>query len=604
MADLQTIQELVRQAEQTDKEGHTTSSRYVTSSLREDVDRTEAYLNSKHISGEVDHMGREKPFFNIVNSAVMIWYRATDIDRKNIVIRADNNETVIPALLASIKLQDWMKKSGFGQFLNDWGLTLAKHGSAITKFIEVDGELHCQVMDWNNIIVDAVDFDNNLKIEKHWFTPAQLRKKKGYNQKLVKQLLENTTTRKTQDGQQKDNKSGYIPIYEVHGELSKAIYKQSKGEVVEEDDYDEYFQQMHIITFQETNNGEYEDYTLFSGKESRDPYMITHLIKKDGQTYSGGAVKNLFEAQWMVNHSEKQIKDYLDFCSKYITQTSDATFQGQNILTSIDNGDILIHKPNEPLTRINNQADINPMQSVKSSWQSVAAQINGISEAMMGEAPKAGAAWRQVQATLQESHSLFELMAENKGLAVEDMMTNYVIPFFKKQLDDTEEISSILEAHQIKQIDSKYLPNEVTRRVNEKKKRTILSGALYDPGVEAADMAQAEAELKGVLEGNQRFIKPSEINGRTWKEVLKDLQWRVIVDVTGEQKDVQGAMATLTTVLQTVAGLQGQPMPPEMKLVFDKILQLSATVSPLELSQASTAQPVPQMQPQPIAQPA
>lgn len=75
----ETIYDLVRKAEQNDQQGSTTISKYVTFDMRENIEKIDAYLNSKHISGDTDDMGREKPFFNIVTAAVNIWYRATDI---------------------------------------------------------------------------------------------------------------------------------------------------------------------------------------------------------------------------------------------------------------------------------------------------------------------------------------------------------------------------------------------------------------------------------------------------------------------------------------------------------------------------------------------
>lgn len=602
MENTKTIPELVREMEQLDQNGQTTSSKYVTFSLREDVNKTEAYINSKHTSGDVDYMQREKPFFNIVLSAVNIWFRATDIDRKNITIRATKESDEIEAFLATILLQEWMKKSGFGKFLNDWGLSLARHGSSVVKFIEKNGELNCQVVDWNTLLCDAVDFDNNMKVEKLWFTPAQLRKNKSYDKDLVEKLIDSSTTnRKTLSGQTVDNKSGYIPVYEVHGELPLSLLTDN------EDDEDTYVQQMHVITFLATkDNGEkFEEYTLYSGREGRDPYQITHLLKKDGQTYAGGAVKNLFEAQWMVNHSQKQMKDQLDLASKIIFQTADKSFVGQNALTNIENGDILTHEANGGLTRLASNPDIAAMQSFKNDWQTVANQINGISEAMMGENPPSGTAWRQTNQLLQESHSLFELMTENKGLDLEVMLRTYVIPYFKKQLNHADAISSILEDYQIKQIDARYVPNEVNRRVNQKKKQTILSGAIYDPGTEATDTASAQADVQGQLKGNQRFVKPSEIDGTTWKEVCKDLEWELDVDITGEGKDTKGIMDTLTTMLQTIASNPNILQDPNMKLIFNRILSLSGAVSPLELQQATPPQPPPQpMQQQPAQQPA
>ncbi len=62
------------------------------------------------------------------------------------------------------------------------------------------------------------------------------------------------------------------------------------------------------------------------------------------------------------------------------------------------------------------------------------------------------------------------------------------------------------------------------------------------------------------------------------------MEWELEIDITGEQKDNQSDMATLATVFQTVAGLNGQPMSPEVKLLFNKILMKTGTVSPVELA--------------------
>ena len=585
-----TICELVREAENNDQFGLTTLSKYVQISMREGIETTEAYIHSKHISGPTDYMGREKPFFDIVTAAVNIWFRATDIDRKNIVIRPTKEADVVNAYLATILLQQWMKKAEFGRFLNDWGLCLARHGSAVVEFIEKDGELHCSVLDWNNIIIDAVDFDANLKIKKLWLTPAQLKKNKNYDQEMVDELLDNLQPRENANKQTKDQKADYIQIYEVYGELPES-YLTGK-----ESDEDNYVEQMHVLTFQakKDSKDEYDEYSLYSGKVAKCPLMITHLLKKDGQSYSGGAVKNSEQSQWMVNHNAKLIKDQLELASKIIFQTNDGNYVGKNALTSIENGDILMYAEGKnPITQLNNQPNIAAMQSFMASWQSNAAQINGISEAMLGENPPSGSAWRQTQALLQESHSLFELMTENKGLFIIKMMTDYVIPFFKKQLNNSDEISAILESYQIKEIDSRYVPNEAMRRLNRIKKETILSGKLYDPTNESADLQTAVSEIQSTLKGNQRFIKPSDIDDSTWKEILKDLEWELDIDVTGEAKDTQGAMATLNTVLTTLASNPGILNDPNIKMVFNKILMLAGGISPLEI-QSNQPQPTPQ----------
>jgi hypothetical protein len=450
------IGELVREMEENFIHGTTTISKYVQFPMHDNIEKIDAYLNSKFTEGgDMDSLNRPKPFFNIVTAAVNIWYRATDIDRKNIKIKATKNKDVIPAFLATCHIQDWMKRDNFGAFLNEWGRTLARYGSAVCKFVEKDGSLHSMVVPWNRIICDTIEFDGNTVIEILELTPAQLKKREGYDKEVVEKLINAPVERETMDGQQKDNRDNYIKLYEVHGEMPLS-YLTGKSE-----DADTYTQQMHVVSFVAgKDKGDFDDYTLISGKESKNPYMITHLIKEDGRAMAIGAVEHLFEAQWMVNHTQKQIKDQLDIASKLIFQTSDGSFVGRNALTAIENGDILVHKLNEPLTQINNGShDIAPSRQSLMDWMSIADKKTGISEAMQGQNPPAGTAWRLTEALLQESHSLFELMTENKGLDVERMFREHIIDFIKKKMDTSEEISATLDAEDIAKIDSIYIRN-------------------------------------------------------------------------------------------------------------------------------------------------
>ena len=580
-----TIGELLRQMEDYDSTGITTYSRFVKGNMRDDIDKTEAYYNSKHISGDTDYLGRPKPFYNISVGATNIWHRATDIDRKNIRFSASAIKNEIGSFFATILLSEWMKKSSFGRFLNEWGYSLAKHGSSVSKFVEKNGELTCKVMDWNDIFCDAVDFDNNPAVEKLWFTPAQLRKQKGYNQEVVKSLLSAVSARETISGEDKDSKENYISLFEVHGELPLSLLTKK------EEDEETYTQQVHIVSYVVNDNtGDIDDFTLYSGKESKSPYHITHLIKKEGQTYTGGAVKNQFEAQWMINDSIKLIHDQLELASKVIFQGSDEAMMGKNA-GLWDTGVYLVHKPNEPMTRVNNSPDIVGLQSFKNDWQNQGNLINGIAESMISQA-KSGTAWRQTQAELAEAHSLFDLMRQNKSLYLEDILRKYVIPFFKKKLNNSDEISSILENHQIKYLEAKYIPNEAIRMVNEKKKKTILSGEIYDPSMEGQDLASAEASIKSGFTGNQQFFKPSTVSSKTWKEALKDLEFDINIDITGESKDAQATIQTLDMALKFIVGLQGRPMSDDERLLFNRILSEAGGVSPIELKLNSQTAPV------------
>lgn len=572
---------LVRKMEQDWISGYTQKSQYVQESLYQDISKIEAYLNSKHTTGDVDSLGREKPFFNICLAVRNIWFRATDLDRKNMNVKDKN---ALLSLIAKLYLQAWMDKNDFGTFLNSWGLNSAAYNESVVKFVEQDGELKSMVVPWSRIICDAVDFSANPKIEVLELTPAQLRQKEGYDQELVKKLLDSKQARQTAGKQNKDNKNDYIRLYEIHGNLPLSyLTGESK-------DDDTFVQQMHVITFTASKEkGKYDDYCLISGKEEKDPYMLTALLPEiDGSIGLNGSVKNLFEAQWMQNHSIKAIKDHLDLANKLIFQTSDGNFVGQNALTSIENGDILVHAINQPLTQFNNSShDITSMQNFQNQWKVLANEISGVSEAMLGQNPPAGSAWRQTEAMLAESHSLFEVMTENRGLAIERMFREFIGPYIKKRLRNTKELVSILEANDIKKIDAKYIKSESIKKTNQDIINAVISGADVTPEDQMMMQNINEKGLQSALndQENVRTFVPSEIEDKTWNDIFKDFEWNVKVDVTGENSNTQEELTTITTILQIIGNNPQALTNPAFAYVFNKALTLTGTINPIELEQ-------------------
>jgi hypothetical protein len=579
------IYNIVRKAKSDFTNGNTTLGKYVTWSLHENIEKIDAYTNSKHISGDTDSLGREKPFFNINTAAVNIWYKATDIDRKDIKIKASRAKDTIGAFLLNIHLQEYMRKNNVGLFLNNWGRTLAKYGSAVIKFVEKDGELHMNLVPWNRLIVDSVDFYNNPVIERLFYTPSQLRNNKSYDQEKVKALLYARSTRKTMDDQQTDTNADYIELYEVHGEFPLSFITGK------EKDDEEFVQQMHVISYVGDGKGGFDDFTLVSGREKKNPYMITHLIEEDGRVMAIGAVEHLFEAQWMVNHSVKAIKDQLDLASKLIFQTSDGSFVGQNVLQAIETGDIMIHSPNQPLTQIaNNSHDITSLQNYSQQWQTLAQQITSTPDAISGGTMPSGTAYRQVAVLNQEVHNFFDMMIENKALYLEEMLRTYILPFLKTKFNTSEEISATLGMEDITKLDQMYIKSETNRIINDTNKQAILSGKLAEPMDEAAIQGQVKDML--VEQGNQRFIKPSEVETVTWNDMFKNLEYDVVVEITNEASNKAERLATLTELLQTIAKTPQILQDPNGKLFFNKILEESSVISPIQFQYANN-QPAP-----------
>ena len=600
------IHEIVRNAETNLKSGTDRIGEHVEWSMNDTINTIYAYLNSKHISGKTDSLEREKPFFNIVTAAVNIWYRATDLDRKDITILPDKYSNTASAFIATVLLQEWMKRTKFASFLNAWGRTLSQYGSAVIKSVEKDGELVCQVVPWSRLIVDPIDFYALPRIEKFYKTPAQLKNMATpghhdyahYDLEIVNSIIDKRTTRRDLKGQQKDNRSEFIEVYEVHGELSQASYKEAKGEDTDEKDEDIYFQQVQVITWL-NEGGEDKDFVLYSGKEKKDPYLLTHLIEEEGRTMAIGAVESLFDSQWMVNHSMKSWKDQMDLASKLVFQTADRNVAGKNVLTNIENGDIILTDQNSPITAFPNFShDLTTIQKFGEQWRVLGQEVTSTPDASRGITPPSGTALGTVQITTAQGLSLFEIMVENKANHLEELLRQFIIPHLKSKLNNQDEIAAVLEDRGISQIDRMYVPKEAVRRYRQKLKQALLQGGEIEP----FNQPEAESEVQNQLSdlGNIRYLSPGDV---TWKDVVKDLEWKLDIDISGELINKQAVYQTLTTVLQSVASNPMILTDPNAKLIFNKILSLTGSVSPIELS-APSAQPAQSAQPVASPEPA
>lgn len=594
---------LIREQEDNFIRGNTQISKYVNFSMHDTLEKIEAYANSKHISGEFDSLGREKPFFNIVTAAMNIWYRATDLDRKNIKFVPTQNSSVILAFVANIILQNWMNDNRWGQFLNDWGRALSKYGSSVPKFVKNSKGLHSSIVPWNRLIVDSVDFEANPKIEILELTEAQLYgriKTNGYDADAVKALSSALKARETIDKRKKDNKNDYIKLYEIHGNLSK---KYLTGL---DTDADEYVQQMHVISFVGTKKGrstEYEDFTLFAGEEEKDPYMITHLIKEDSRSLAVGAIEHLFQAQWMTNHSMKSIKDTLDITSRAVFQTADTHFVGRNILSDFESGDIFVHGVNMPLTKVeSSNIDTSKWQNFSTMWQNLGQEITATPDSLRGNAPPANQPYSTTALLAGSANSLFELMTENKGLHIEDMMREWVIPYIKTQLKHKDQVVAILDDAGIQEIDSMYVPNEAIKRYNARTTDAVLNAASTAAQGGATSpiqpfnqpQEQQQVQQENATNGNKRFFVPDDASDATWEEVFSDFEWDSIrVEVTNEQYDKQAMLQVLNQVMQTIASNPLILQNANAMQLFSAIIRETGAISPIQLSTASVISPLP-----------
>jgi hypothetical protein len=579
----ETISSVIRDTEKRYTED-VTLGKFVKYNLYETTQQIQAYLNSKHLSGELDSQGYEKPWDDIVTEAVNTRTRATDLNVSNIRFIAPSIKYVTANDIFKVAMHEWFQEENFGIFLDKWGRELAEYNSVWVKIVEKKDKLYVNTVSWNNMIVDPVNVRYAPIIEKMYLTESELREKYSLEDGEVEELI--TTKRKLiEDGEIVGDDNQYYEIYEAHTEewdktLNKNINK------------------MYVVSYLTRKSGDEDNFILYEGREEKCPYVLTHLSPTKDRTLGRGVVEQLIPKQWLVNHYTHITKKTLDFSTKIGFQTSDKSFTGLNALDGFDTGDILVTEENKSITQINNQAyDIVQIENVKAEQKASSRSISGVSEAMAGEV-KSGSAWRQTEAMLQESRDLFNKMKEHKGLYLEIILSEYVVPFVLKRLNTKKEITAVLDSSSIEKIDKMYITSEATRRANKKALEEFLKNA-EKGGIEEMQAmlepdVQGEAQgIKTSLEqqGNQRFFKVSDIDDKSWGEYFKDFSTKVIIDITGESTNTVEAVTSLNTTLNTLLGA-GLPIShPNVKIILGEILRQTNGISPLQLSDMEAPQP-------------
>lgn len=547
------------------------------------IEQIENFMHSKFTSGQTDSRGNPKPFFNITKGKVNIAIRATDIDRKDITMKENGSDDYFRAFVASKYNQELMKKMRLQDYLNEWGEDLPTYGSVVTKVVEKKDGLSIQVMDWQNFICDPVDFDSAPKIEKLTLTPAQLRMKasEGWDPDCIQDLIEaKRESRKNLKNETVFEDPDYIEVYEVHGLLENSRLKDKSNAK----DNKTYSQQMHVIAWQVNDKNEREDFTLYKGKEKKDPYSISHWKKTKGRTLGVGVVEDMFQPQIWHNYGAKKIKDQLDLASVTIYQSSDSNLAARNVLNNLQNGDFIIHAVNQPITPVNAAPQgVEGWQAYMEMGKGVAEEVTSTPDAISGDTMPSGTAFRQVALLNTEAHSYFDYITENKGNYLEFLYREYLIPYIMKQLDNTDEIVALLDSHEIE-----FLDNEVANiAVTEEFKQQTLAGNIVSP-IQLDQLRQSKlADLKKT--GAKRYLNPGS---STWKNYFKDFEWDADINITGESEDKKTIIDTLFNALQTVAQNPGILQNPVTKMLFMRLLEASDVVSPLEIDAAST-QPTP-----------
>ena len=514
----------------------------------------EFYSNSKYLKGNVDELGKEKPFYNINKFRVNVAVRATDLDIKDIQISADGANFYNEAWLLGKEAYEWMKTSHFDVFLNDMGKTRAKYGGVLVKncIEKEDGEeeLELKVVNWKNAITDQINIEDGVIIEKHYLLPEELLEKSEYwTEADLNKVLKEASKSKYWDGR--------VCVYEVHGMFPESYFEKGGDEFT----YKRYEAMIYM-------NGKKSE-VLYYEEEKENPYKFLAWDKIAGRGLGAGIVEDGFEAQVWTNDLMIKETRIVELASKVVLKTNSKK-AGNNVLTDVENGHIFELEDNGDINVLSlTPSSLPELSNLAQRWDNQFERVSSTFNAITGEQMPSGTPYRQTAILNSEASSLFDYRREEAGIFVAELFYDWVIPFLIKKLKKSHVLVSDFTDDELNRIDEGFKRYKAARSsINKVLEGGVPSKEEYDQEIESLTK-----ELN--MTGNQRYIEVPD-------GYFDKIEYKVSVVTTGENRNKAAILETLNNILLTVAKNPTILQDSIMLGIFRKIADV-AGVSPTEL---------------------
>jgi hypothetical protein len=526
----------------------------------------EYYSESRYMSGSLDELGREKPFYNVVNYRVTTAKVATDLDVKDIKFEADSLKYSVQNMIINKEVYKFLKESNFSKFLNDAGYTRPKYGGVLAKKCveyEENGEetVEIDVVAWKNVSVDPNNIEDGIIVETHYMNPSEVSEMDGKWENVDKLLKAHAKANK--------NEPCDIEIQEAHGYFPLDFYPDNEDGI----DY-KYERMMFILGVVNKKK-----FMLYYEKEKENPYKYLAWEAR-GDGLGRGVVEDGFESQWSINDSIISMKNAMELSGKVVLATTSKKVSG-NAITGIDNGHIFQMGAGETITSLNLSASSLPQfQNIIELWNQQYDRTASTFNANIGEAPTAGTPYSQTALLNQVANSPFEFRREEYGIWLNGILNDWILPYVKKRISKKHYLLAEFDDAELAIIDDSIAEFEAKKAIKEK----LLAGEVMT----AQEYVETKDAIKRAFStlGKKRELKIPK--------GFLDVEGNLTANITGELKNKQAILASLDNILKTIistfnpnTGQYSALEDPQLSKLFGTIVEMAGI--PISFSQIKPA---------------
>lgn len=568
----------------------------------ETIKKIHKYYNSHYdISDyeDIDGVKRKKVFHNMGKWRCDVASKMIDLDVKDMQLISNNPESDLVVDILEKEFKAWMKKTSFGQILNQISHDLPIYGSVVLRKIK-DG---AQVVDLRNFFIEQAApsiKDAAYVMIKHYMTPGQLRKKIGVWDG-VETVIEKYCGNIPKDSYD-DEKSSlpgvgspYAEIWETWQEVPLNWFTGK------ESDENTYVDSHWILAGISPVYGEkkndligYSGIVLFKEQITKRPFSEVHYNRTNGRWLGIGVIEDTFEAQRRKNKLEDQREKSLALSSLIAFQTRDYSV-ASNLINDVDDGDVIPVK--SALERIPTELrNIPEFDRASQEIENLADRLTFSYDVIRGEATPSTATAFAVQTQLSQASSIFEYKRENIELFLNEFIPEFGFPDFKKAMK---------KSHPFRYSGS---PEQVDN-MREQILTIYLRGKILDFILKnlRVPTAQEVAGLKEVLTLEMKRRDGNKIWMTVVENFFKDADYNVdLVIGGGENRNIMTQLQNSQNILAMIVRYPDSMTNPVVRaLIFQMMRGIGMNPAEVELLEqrqvekiATAATPTPQPTPE------
>jgi len=548
--------------------------------MSEHIERCTNVANGWYHLGKNDGLRR---YDDIVTPIINVAMRSEGFDVKDIVPFVNDVQNSYKSFLVKKRHPQWARKNELDTFIDDIVESSVIYDLVLVKNVN---NTRPEVVPLQKIaFCDQTDIMSGPICLKHQYSVAELTKFKGkWNDEAIDEAIvmskEEKSVMQANDRTVK-TPGKYIEVFELHGFLPETWLDENG-------DPFKYTNQMHIVCYYTSKDGNKNGITLFKGKTKDISNTFKSLVirKIHGRACGKSIVETLFEPQVWMNYSAQRIQKLLASAINVFYSDSDEV--GNQKLSNLPDNTILKLETGKNIGKLDGSPqNLTAFSNDQVNLQTQARILGSASEAQLGVNPTSGTPFALQNLVVQQGQGIHEYRQGKIATFVADVLyRDWILQYLVDDMNKGITFSEELTLDEMQDIADLISRNKAESQIISK----ILEGELVTPETREALIANYKEQF--ARGGSRKFFEA--IQGE-----LDDIPLEVFVNIKSKQKYMAQEADKLTNIIREVLrNPQAFQQIPGVGKAFNQLLENSG-LSPIDFTQITKTLPTQTQPPTP-----